>query len=289
METRKNTLFDQFLAPIFSNFLIDRKALQQLRQSIDWPTAIAAFTNPQVTYPDYYLSGNFHGIEGGYLTVDAAVTYDPITQYVLPPNEIWVRETVVKAIQGDPRRILDLGCGTGSTTLLLKQAFPQADVIGLDLSPQMLVMAHRKAQQAGVEITFCHGNAANTGYASQSCDVVTASLLFHETPPTVARQILREGFRLLTPNGQAIILDGNQRTLRWADWLSNVFEEPYIQEYARDSVDAWMGAAGFEAVTTEDHWWLHQLTCGQKPLAGTVSRTWSPKAVGEFPGGAMPA
>lgn len=289
MATRKSTLFDQFLAPIFSNFLIDREALLQLRQSIDWPAAIAALTNPQVTYPDYYQSGNFHGIEGGYLTVDAAVTYDPITQYVLPPNEIWVRETVVKAIQGEPRRILDLGCGTGSTTLLLKQAFPQAEVIGLDLSPQMLVMANRKAQQAGVEITFCHGNATSTGYPSQSCDVVTASLLFHETPPTVARQILREGFRLLTPNGQAIILDGNQRTLRWADWLSNVFEEPYIQEYARDSVDAWMGAAGFETVTTEDYWWLHQLTCGQKPLTGTAPRTWSPKAVGEFPGGAIPA
>jgi len=58
-------------------------------------------------------------------------------------------------------RILDLGCGTGSTTLL-KQAFPQAEVIGLDLSPYMLVRAEHKAKAAGLDIHWRHGNAEQT-------------------------------------------------------------------------------------------------------------------------------
>ena len=265
MTTPAKTLFEQYLAPIFSR-LIDRDAILRLRDSIDWEQAIASFTNPQVVYPEYYKTSNFHGVKQGYLNVDAALTYDPITQYVLPPHETWVRESLIKAIQGVPRRILDLGCGTGSTTLMLKRRFPQAEVVGLDLSPQMLVMADYKACQAGLEITFRHGNAMVTGLPEGAFDLVCATLLFHETPPAVAKTILRESFRLLTPGGQVLVLDGNQRTLRATDWLNNIFEEPFIRDYSQGNVDAWLGFAGFEAVRTEDVFWLNQLSSAQKPL-----------------------
>jgi hypothetical protein len=78
---------------------------------------------------------------------------------------------------------------------------------------------------------------------------------------------LKESFRLLIPGGQVIILDGNQKTLRHTQWLTNIFEEPYIQDYATASVDAWLGAAGFEAVQTEEVWWTNQLSWGLKPIS----------------------
>ena len=265
MATPSKTLFEQFLAPIFSH-LIDRDALVRLRDSIDWEAGVAEFTNPQVIYPNYYKTSNFHGVKNGYLSTDAALTYDPITQYVLPPGETWVRESLVKAIQGVPRRILDLGCGTGTTTQMLKRRFPGAEVMGLDLSPQMLVMADHKARAAAVEVTFRHGNAMATGLSAAAFDVVCATLLFHETPPAVAKTILAEGFRLLTPGGQLLVLDGNQRTLRATDWLSTIFEEPFIRDYSQGNVDAWLGYAGFEAVRTEDVFWLNQLSSARKPL-----------------------
>jgi ubiquinone/menaquinone biosynthesis C-methylase UbiE len=185
---------------------------------------------------------------------------------VLPPNETWVRQGLIDTIKGTPRRILDLGCGTGSTTLMLKQAFPQAQVIGLDLSPYMLVMAEHKAKTAGLNIQWGHANAEETGFPEASFDLVTASLLFHETPPTAAKSILRECFRILTAGGEVLILDGNQKTLRQVDWLTEVFEEPYIKDYAASSIDAWMGAEGFEAVQTKDLFWVHQVTQGIKPI-----------------------
>jgi ubiquinone/menaquinone biosynthesis C-methylase UbiE len=265
MAVRKDTIWDRFLAPIVRS-LIDEEKLRQFYESLDWEVESDRLCNPTLTYPHYYSSQNFHGIEGGYLTPGASVSYDPITQYVLPPNETWVRQSVIERIKGTPRRILDLGCGTGSTTLLLKKAFPQAQVIGLDLSPYMLVMAEHKAREIGLDIHWRHGNAEATGLPDTSFDVVTASLLFHETPPAVAKSILRECFRLLVPGGEVIILDGNQKTLRQTDWLTQVFEEPYIKDYAGGSVDAWMGATGFEAVQTEDLWWIHQVTKGMKPI-----------------------
>ncbi|NJL44706.1 MAG: methyltransferase domain-containing protein [Leptolyngbyaceae cyanobacterium SM2_3_12] len=273
MATQSKTLFEQFLAPVFER-LIDREAVLRLRDHIDWSAALDRLTNPQVVYPDYYKNSDFHGIKNGYLTLDAALTYDPITQYVLPPGETWVRDSLVKAILGQPRRILDLGCGTGTTTVMLKQRFPNAEVWGLDLSPQMLVIADYKAQTANLDLTLRHGNAMATGLPSGAFDVVCATLLFHETPPAVAKVILQESFRLLSPGGQVLILDGNQATLRATDWLNTVFEEPFIRDYGQGNLDAWLGYAGFETVRTENVFWLNQLTSGRKPspaLAKTVA------------------
>ncbi|MBD2057779.1 class I SAM-dependent methyltransferase [Oculatella sp. FACHB-28] len=270
MAVGSDTLFERFLAPIFKNFLIDREALTQFYKSIDWEAESDHLRQPDLQYPDYYRSQNFHSIQNGYLNVDAAVSYDPITQYVLPPNETIVRQGLIQRIQSKPRRILDLGCGTGSTTLLLKQAFPQAEVIGLDLSPYMLVVADHKARNAKLDIQFQHGKAEQTGFPDASFDLVTASLLFHETPPAISREILRECFRLLKVGGEVAILDGNQATIRQTAWLTEVFEEPYIKDYAAGSVDAWMGAAGFGSVQTEDIWWVQQVTHGVKPIPGSA-------------------
>lgn len=265
MAVRKDTIFERFLSPIIRSF-IDEKKLRQLYESIDWETQGDRFRQPDLVYPHYYSSQNFHGIEGGYLNSGAPVSYDPITQYVLPPNETWVRQGLIDSIKGTPRRILDLGCGTGSTTLMLKQAFPQAQVTGLDLSPYMLVMAEHKAKNAELNIQWRHGNAEATGLPDASFDLVTASLLFHETPPKVSQSILRECFRLLTTGGEVLILDGNQKMIRQVEWLTEVFEEPYIKDYAAGSVDAWMGAVGFEAVQTKDLFMIHQVTHGMKPI-----------------------
>jgi ubiquinone/menaquinone biosynthesis C-methylase UbiE len=274
MTVRKDTLFERFLAPVVNTFLIDQAALKRLTESIDWDAETHRLTDPRLTYPEYYSGQNFHGIAGGYLTTTAAVTYDPITQYALPPGEALVRQGLLDRIHTHPRRILDLGCGTGSMTRLLQQQFPQAAVIGLDLSPHMLVMAAHKAAIApsprasapSAAIQWRHGNAEHTGLPPASCDLITAALLFHETPPTVAQAILREAYRLLMPGGELLILDGHQAILRQTAWLTDIFEEPYIRDYAEGSVAAWMGAAGFEAVRSHDHYVLHQITQGIKPL-----------------------
>lgn len=273
MANDNTSLFERFLAPVLSHW-IDGEAIQAYSQGIDWETECDHIQNPNLTYPNYYRSQNFHGITGGYLTRNAAVTYDPITQYALPPNELWVRRSLIDAIQCNPRRILDLGCGTGTSTRLLKKAFPNADVIGLDLSPQMLVVAADQAQRVNLDIQWKHALAEDTHLPPNTVDLITVNLLFHETPAQIAQQILQECFRLLTPGGEVLVLDGKQDTLRQMPWLMDIFEEPYIHAYAAASVDAWMGAAGFGAVRTQTVWWIHQISRGVKPIVGQKP-TWS--------------
>jgi len=157
-----------------------------------------------------------------------------------------------------------------------------------------------KAQKAGLNIQWLHGNAESVAFPDASFDLVAASLLFHETPPAVSRAILRESFRLLKVGGQVAILDGNQKTLRQTEWLTDIFEEPYIKSYATGSIDAWAGAAGFAAVQTQEHWWVHQVTQGVKPLPGEdleqmrVAKGWNlgdrtPDFDGDLPGIPAPA
>jgi ubiquinone/menaquinone biosynthesis C-methylase UbiE len=281
MAVGKDTIFERFLAPLM-RLVIDEEALGRLYQGINWETAADRYRQPDLVYPEYYSSQNFHGIKGGYLNPSAAVSYDPITQYVLPPHETVVRQGLIDAVRVKPRRIIDLGCGTGSTTLMLKQAFPEAEVVGLDLSPYMLVVADMKAQKAGLNIQWLHSKAESVAFGDASFDLVASSLLFHETPPAVSRAILRESFRLLKVGGQVAILDGNQKTLRQTEWLTDMFEEPYIKSYAAGSLDAWAGAAGFAAVQTHEHWWTNQVTQGVKPLPGEdleqvpVATGWNP-------------
>ncbi len=272
MATRKDTIFEQFLAPIFNHFLLDRDAMRASYQSKDWEAEAHRLTNPQVEYPDYYRQQNFHGVENGYLSVGAAVSYDPITQYALPPNELWVRQSLVDAVQVRPQRILDLGCGTGSMALLLKAQFPQAEVVGIDLSPYMLVVAEQRAAEQQQTITWRHGKAEATGLPSDSFDLVSIGLLFHETPPAIAQAILKEAHRVLRTGGEVLILDGNQKILRQSSWLTNIFEEPYIQDYAEGSLDAWLGTAGFGAVRSQDIWLVHQLTRGVKGINDQVKQ-----------------
>lgn len=281
MAVGKDTIFERFLSPLM-RLAIDEQALKRLYEGIDWETAGDRYRQPDLVYPEYYTSQNFHGIKRGYLNPSAAVSYDPITQYVLPPHETVVRQGLMDAVRVKPRRIIDLGCGTGSTTLMLKQAFPEAEVVGLDLSPYMLVVAEMKAQKAGLKIQWLHSKAESVAFPDASFDLVAASFLFHETPPAISRAILRESFRLLKVGGQVAILDSSQKTLRQTEWLTDMFEEPYIKSYVAGSLDAWAGAAGFAAVQTHEHWWTNQVTQGVKPLPGEdleqvrVATGWNP-------------
>ena len=252
------------LTPLLSQ-LIPRETLD-LYHALDWSEAIAPFENSDLQYPDYYRSQNFHGIENGYLNPIAPITYDTVTAIATPPNEIWIRQAMISGIQGKPEQILDLGCGTGTGTLMLQQELPKANITGLDLSPYMLFMAQHKAHHAGIHrIQWQQGLAEATGFTPESFDLITLSMIFHEVPPTIEEKILLECDRILKPSGQLVILDGHQQKLRHLKGLTQLFREPYSFAYAQGCLDKSLQKLGFQQISTRSVGWINQLTTAFKP------------------------
>ena len=236
----------------------------RLYDTLDWEQTGDRFSTTDFTYPEYYTSKNFHGIKGGYLNSIAPVTYDAVARFAAPPNETKLRQQAIAKIKNQPQHILDLGCGTGSSTLLLKQIFPQAEIIGLDVSHYMLLMAEYKAKQANLAISWQQGLAEATNLPEDEFDLISVAFLFHETPVYISQAILQECLRLLKPGGQIIILDGNQKKLRHSDWLIKLFREPYSQGYAAENIDTWLHDLGFKKIQTDYVGWISQITTGFK-------------------------
>src|SRR4051794_34341132 len=102
----------------------------------------------------------------------AAATFDNEPDHGLSDpliREAW-RALLVQWLPPAPKRILDIGCGTGSLSLLLAEL--GHEVSGIDLSPAMIAQAQRKALAAGHPIAFQVMDAADPQLELQHFDLI---------------------------------------------------------------------------------------------------------------------
>ena len=104
-------------------------------------------------------------------------------------------------------RVLDLACGTGTLTIWMKTAHPEADVVGIDGDPAILTIAARKAAVAGVEVKLDHGLSHDLPYCGAQFDCVVSSLFFHHLSWADKQRTVREVFRVLEPGGELHVAD----------------------------------------------------------------------------------
>jgi len=109
--------------------------------------------------------------------------------------------------------IVDLGTGPGILSIELNKLLPQAKIIGVDLSSDMLEIAKKNAEEAGMSNYETRlGRAEEIPIESNSVDLVVTQSSFHEWEDQ--RKGLSESFRILKPGGSLILKDYNR------DWLS---------------------------------------------------------------------
>jgi ubiquinone/menaquinone biosynthesis C-methylase UbiE len=121
------------------------------------------------------------------------------------------------------QRVLDLGCGTGALTLRAAQR--GADVKGIDVNPQMLEIAQKRADEAGLaqKVELCEMGVAELGSEeSESVDVVMSGLCFSELTQNELAFALKQASRILKPGGLLLVADEVQPTSipkRLLTWL----------------------------------------------------------------------
>ena len=132
--------------------------------------------------------------------------YDPLLRWVMHESE-FKRHLVDQAQIGKSHRVLDLGCGTATLTILIKQIHPDSEVVGLDGDPKILEIARKKAGEAGVDIALDHGMAFQLPYPDDSFDRVFSSLVLHHLTTENKHRTLKQVFRVLRPGGQLHFVD----------------------------------------------------------------------------------
>jgi ubiquinone/menaquinone biosynthesis C-methylase UbiE len=153
-----------------------------------------------------------------------------------------------------PKRILDVGCGPGFTTLPWKQMYPDAEVYGIDVGAPTVRYAHARAESLGVAAHFVQGNGADTQFPDGFFDIVSSMLVLHECPFEVNKALFREAHRILAPGG-VMVHDGYVPSQEpWAQFIGSWFtynaNEPFSVglrklDYKRDFTEAGFPEGGF--------------------------------------------
>jgi ubiquinone/menaquinone biosynthesis C-methylase UbiE len=130
--------------------------------------------------------------------------YDPLLKWVMG-EESFKRNLLMQAKIRPGMNVLDLGCGTGTLTLMVKRAHPDVNITGLDGDPQVLEIAREKSR--GLQIQWDQGFVTALPYPDSVFDMVVSSLVIHHLDTDDKQRALAEIYRVLKPQGELHILD----------------------------------------------------------------------------------
>ncbi|MBA2934802.1 class I SAM-dependent methyltransferase [Sphingomonas sp. CGMCC 1.13654] len=223
--------------------------------------------NPDLAIPRYVdsvdihvMPGNFH-TERGEDDVYAGALYDRGVYHFAyggmgPENDKlgvamagWLKS---RFPDFQPKRILDMGCGPGFSTLPWKQAYPDAEVHGIDIGAPTIRYAHARAESLGVPVHFSQQDAVQTDFADGSFDLVTSCLLTHEMPVHLIRRMFAETYRLLGAGGMSLIdggappADGPEEEF-FTTWFNRNANEPFSAGLRNLDLAEAFATAGFPA------------------------------------------
>ena len=204
------------------------------------------------------LLGMFNAIPRRYDLINRLVTWGLDRRW----RDLAARECVGNA----PKRVLDLGCGTGDLAInIVKRAKNYVAVTGLDYSPGMLEIAAAKAGAAvgRSRIAFTHAEAASLPFVDDYFDSVGISFAFrnltYKNPLTEFH--LAEVFRVLAPGGRFVIVESSQPSSRVIRWFFHLYLRTYVYRTG---------------------WWLSGNKSAYRYLTESARRFFTPEQVKEL-------
>ncbi len=130
--------------------------------------------------------------------------YDPLLKWGMR-EETFKRKLIQQANIQPKMKVLDLGCGTGTLTLMLKHMHPEANITGMDGDPQVLDIAREKSRDLNIQ--WDEGLASSLPYPDSVFDKVVTSLVIHHLVTDDKLRAFKEIYRVLKPRGELHVLD----------------------------------------------------------------------------------
>lgn len=327
--------------PLFSIMKVGARAAIKgtaEKRSVPWATNVSTLEstpevfqimeeleNKSIEYPSYYTQP-FHGYDTGNLSWQAAFEVEPASDAMAlrvykTETEISVMEAQTRVRMGildhvqkfanqhgvlkNPTDIIDIGCSVGVSTRWLAKQYPEANILGLDLSPYMIAVAELRERQRerGVtggddgflitpssedlisssssssssssrssrrRIKYMHGNMESSGLPDASFDFVSVQFVAHECPTHVLVNLVSECRRLVRPGGMVLIADNNPKSKVIQNLPPVLFTlmkstEPWTDFYYCFDLEAEMRKVGLQGVVTEESDPRHRAVMGYLP------------------------
>lgn len=178
--------------------------------------------------------------------------YDPLTRVLR--IERHHRRLVELAAFEAGERVLEIGCGTGNLTLLIKDLHPYVDAVGIDPDDKALSRARRKASRRHLAAQFDHGFAQRLPYDDASFDRVVSAFMFHHLDAETKRAVLVETRRVLTQDGRLHLLDFGGAIERSDGWMARLqHRNKHVAGNLGQRIPELIREAGFEDVSEIEH------------------------------------
>ena len=166
--------------------------------------------------------------------------------------------------------ILDIGCATGFQLRLLSQRYPRANLVGLDLSPQMIKQAQMYTTQSPQRYHFLTDDWENLNLENQALLnqfnfklIICANSFHYFVHP---RQAIMKMYEMLDTGGMLLVLEREKSssllTLLWG-FLHRHFIKDQVEFYDAQTITQYLSQAGFNNVgilsTIKKYFWNGKL------------------------------
>lgn len=150
---------------------------------------------------------------------------------------------------GPASRVLDVGCGPGTALRRVARLVPDGEVVGVDLSLEMLTVAHERARSAGIaNVALYQADVTRLPASFEgSFDLAYSCLVHHHLPDQAGA--VRSIARSLRPGGAYAAIDATGRWLTMiASPLTRAADPGWVGFPRRDELLSLLAKAGLERV-----------------------------------------
>lgn len=144
------------------------------------------------------------------------------------------------------KKVLEIGCGNGTGTKLIKKYFSPNKIFAIDLDEKMISLAKRN--NSDINIFFEIGDATVLKYNSNQFDAIFDFWIIHHIPNW--KQCLKELKRVLKPGGQLFIDDLSIESFNLTTgklWRKSL-DHPYKNMYTREEFINYLKNLGFRLI-----------------------------------------
>ena len=150
-----------------------------------------------------------------------APTYDKLNHIMsLNIDRVWRRRVMRIVRRAKAHKIMDVATGTGDLAIAMAKRVDRTQILGVDLSEEMLAVARRKVEKQGLEerIMLEKGDAENLDMVtSESIDAATVA--FGVRNFENIERGLKEIYRTLKPGGKLVVLEFSMPKNRLVRWV----------------------------------------------------------------------